>query len=413
MKYTIQVAPEDCTGCTLCVVVCPAKDKSNPKHKSLDMHPQRPLREPEARELRVLPRRCPEVDRGKVKVDVKGSQFFQPLFEFSGACAACGETPYVKLMTQLFGDRLLVANATGCSSIYGGNLPTDAVYDEPGRARARPGRIRCSRTTPSSASACAWPSTRTWSRPPSCSPVLRRGIGDELVTGLLKADQSTEAGIAEQRRRVVALRQKLAGIQSPEARLAREHRGFPGQEERVDRRRRRVGVRHRVRRPGPRAGDGPEREHPRARHRGVLEHGRPAVEGDADGRLRQVRDGRPRAAEEGPRHDCHGLRQRLCRPCRVRRQGRADRPGVPGSGRLRRPVDDHRVQPLHRARVRPGVRPRAAEARGRHRILAAVPVRPAAPGSRGQPAPAGLGRTPSSISASSGTTSRASASSSR
>ncbi len=123
-RYTIQVAPEDCTGCSLCVMFCPAKDKSNPKHKAIDMAPQRPLREAE-RENYAFFLDLPEPDRSRIRVmDVKGSQFADPLFEYSGACAGCGETPYIKLLTQLFGDRLLIANATGCSSIYGGNLPT-------------------------------------------------------------------------------------------------------------------------------------------------------------------------------------------------------------------------------------------------------------------------------------------------
>jgi pyruvate-ferredoxin/flavodoxin oxidoreductase len=124
MKYTVQVAPEDCTGCGACVFICPAKDKTNVKHKSLDMAEQIPLREPERANYEFF-LALPEVDRGAVKIDtVKGSQFLQPLFEYSGACAGCGETPYVKLLTQLFGDRAIIANATGCSSIYGGNLPT-------------------------------------------------------------------------------------------------------------------------------------------------------------------------------------------------------------------------------------------------------------------------------------------------
>ena len=123
-RYTIQVAPEDCTGCSLCVMFCPAKDKWNPKHKAIDMAPQRPLREAE-RENYAFFIDLPEPDRTRIRVmDVKGSQFADPLFEYSGACAGCGETPYVKLLTQLFGDRLMIANATGCSSIYGGNLPT-------------------------------------------------------------------------------------------------------------------------------------------------------------------------------------------------------------------------------------------------------------------------------------------------
>ncbi len=123
LKYTIQVAPEDCTGCMLCSVVCPAKDKANPKHKALDMHPQRPLRDQERANYAFF-LDLPEANRSAVKADVKSVQFLEPLFEYSGACAGCGETPYLKLVTQLFGERALIANATGCSSIYGANLPT-------------------------------------------------------------------------------------------------------------------------------------------------------------------------------------------------------------------------------------------------------------------------------------------------
>jgi pyruvate-ferredoxin/flavodoxin oxidoreductase len=123
MKYTIQVAPEDCTGCELCAVVCPAKHKES-GIRALEMAPQRPLREREANNFEYF-LSLPDPDRAAASHgSVKGSQFLQPLFEFSGACSGCGETPYLKLATQLFGDRMLVANATGCSSIFGGNLPT-------------------------------------------------------------------------------------------------------------------------------------------------------------------------------------------------------------------------------------------------------------------------------------------------
>src|SRR5262249_14279298 len=122
--FTIQVAPEDCTGCNLCVNVCPAKDRTNPKHKAIDMAPQAPLRDAERANYSFF-LDLPEMARADVvRLDHKGSQFLEPLFEYSGACSGCGETPYLKLLTQLFGDRLLMANATGCSSIYGGNLPT-------------------------------------------------------------------------------------------------------------------------------------------------------------------------------------------------------------------------------------------------------------------------------------------------
>ncbi len=216
MKYTIQVAPEDCTGCTLCAVVCPAKDKTNPKHKSLDMHPQRPLREAEAANYAFF-LGLPEVDRGKVRIDVKGSQFFQPLFEYSGACAACGETPYVKLMTQLFGDRLLVGNATGCSSIYGGNLPTAPYTTNPdGRGPAWSNSLFEDNAEFGFGMRLAIDKNLEQAR--ELLERLAFGLGDELVGGLLKADQSTEAGIAEQRLRVAALRRKLALIATPEAR---------------------------------------------------------------------------------------------------------------------------------------------------------------------------------------------------
>jgi pyruvate-ferredoxin/flavodoxin oxidoreductase len=123
-KFSIQIAPEDCTGCGACAHNCPAKDKTNPEHKALDMHFQPPLRSQEVENFDFF-LSIPDVDPTQVKLEtLRGSQLIRPLFEFSGACAGCGETPYLKLLTQLFGDRMLVANATGCSSIYGGNLPT-------------------------------------------------------------------------------------------------------------------------------------------------------------------------------------------------------------------------------------------------------------------------------------------------
>ncbi|MEI8354642.1 MAG: pyruvate:ferredoxin (flavodoxin) oxidoreductase, partial [Deltaproteobacteria bacterium] len=123
-KFTIQVAPEDCTGCGACAYNCPAKDKSNPEHKAINMAFQPPLRSSEAANFDFF-LSIPDVDSTKVKLDsLRGSQLIRPLFEFSGACAGCGETPYLKLLSQLFGDRAMIANATGCTSIFGGNLPT-------------------------------------------------------------------------------------------------------------------------------------------------------------------------------------------------------------------------------------------------------------------------------------------------
>ncbi len=123
-KLTIQVAPEDCTGCGACAYNCPAKDKQNPSHKALDMHFQPPLRAAEAENFDFF-LSLPDVDASTLKLEtLRSNQLVRPLFEFSGACQGCGETPYLKLLSQLFGDRMLIANATGCSSIYGGNLPT-------------------------------------------------------------------------------------------------------------------------------------------------------------------------------------------------------------------------------------------------------------------------------------------------
>jgi pyruvate-ferredoxin/flavodoxin oxidoreductase len=124
MMYSLQVAVEDCTGCGICVDICPAKNKKETKLKAINMRDQIPLREQERKNWDFF-LTLPELDRTKISVTkVKDSQYLQPLFEFSGACSGCGETPYVKLVSQLFGDRAIIANATGCSSIYGGNLPT-------------------------------------------------------------------------------------------------------------------------------------------------------------------------------------------------------------------------------------------------------------------------------------------------
>ncbi len=215
-KYTIQVAPEDCTGCTLCVKVCPAKDKSNPRHKALDMAPQMPLREPERINYDFF-LSLPEVDRTKVKIDVKGSQFFQPLFEYSGACEGCGETPYVKLLTQLFGDRALISNATGCSSIYGANLPTTPYCtNSDGRGPAWSNSLFEDNAEFGLGFRLAVDQTRVHAE--HLLKHMGADLGDTLVTALLEADMSDEAGIEAQRERVAQLRTKLATIDSVESR---------------------------------------------------------------------------------------------------------------------------------------------------------------------------------------------------
>jgi pyruvate-ferredoxin/flavodoxin oxidoreductase len=214
-KYTIQVAPEDCTGCSLCVSICPAKDKSNPKHKAIDMVPMPPLREAE-RENYEFFLALPDPARTEVKQDLKGSQFLRPLFEYSGACSGCGETPYIKLMTQLFGDRALIANATGCTSIYSGNLPTTPyAVDHNGRGPAWSNSLFEDNAEFGFGMRLAVDSLQQQ----AASLVTRMdgSLGDSLVKGLLEADQSNEAGIAAQRERVVALKKAIAGLKTPEA----------------------------------------------------------------------------------------------------------------------------------------------------------------------------------------------------
>jgi pyruvate-ferredoxin/flavodoxin oxidoreductase len=216
-QFTIQVAPEDCTGCNLCVNVCPAKDRTNPKHKAIDMHPQAPLRETERANYDFF-LNLPEVNRTEiVRIDHKSSQFLEPLFEYSGACAGCGETPYLKLLTQLFGDRLLIANATGCSSIYGGNLPTTPyTTNRDGRGPAWSNSLFEDNAEFGFGFRLALDAHVAAAR--GLVQHLAPQIGDGLARALLDADQSNEAGIAAQRDRVVTLRRELAAQKTAEAR---------------------------------------------------------------------------------------------------------------------------------------------------------------------------------------------------
>jgi pyruvate-ferredoxin/flavodoxin oxidoreductase len=216
-KYTIQVAPEDCTGCALCVDVCPAKNKSEPKLKAINMAPQAPLRQPEAVNWEFF-LKIPELDRRKIKVgSIPHQQLQQPLFEFSGACSGCGETPYVKLVSQLFGDRMIVANATGCSSIYGGNLPTTPwAANADGR-----GPAWCNSLFEDNAEFGLGFRLSIDKQKEYAGELLKKlagVVGDDLVTAILNAQQKSEADLYEQRARVEALKGKLKGISTPEAR---------------------------------------------------------------------------------------------------------------------------------------------------------------------------------------------------
>jgi pyruvate-ferredoxin/flavodoxin oxidoreductase len=216
MAYTVQVAPEDCTGCTLCVEACPAKDKTNPSRKALNMAAQPPLRETEAANWDFF-FNLPEVDRTLVNPStIKNSQLLQPLFEFSGACTGCGETPYIKLVSQLFGDRTIVANATGCTSIYGGNLPTTPwSQNKEGRGPAWSNSLFEDNAEFGLGMRLTLDKQLEYAR--EILPFFVSELGQELVDGLLNADQSNETGIKQQRERVAALKSKLAKTNDPKA----------------------------------------------------------------------------------------------------------------------------------------------------------------------------------------------------
>ncbi len=236
LRYTLQVAVEDCTGCSMCVEVCPAKDKSRVGHKAIDMVPQLPLKEAGVRHwdfFLELPE-YPRSDSLKFN-NVKNVQVLEPLFEFSGACAGCGETPYLKLVSQLFGDRSIIANATGCSSIYGGNLPTTPwAVNREGRGPAWSNSLfednaefglGMRLTLDKQAEYARELLKRLHSRISADSmqpPVDEaqfgvQGAESDLVSALLEAEQLDDAGIEAQRARVAELKRRLAGMNGPEA----------------------------------------------------------------------------------------------------------------------------------------------------------------------------------------------------
>jgi pyruvate-ferredoxin/flavodoxin oxidoreductase len=209
MAYTVQVAPEDCTGCTLCVEVCPVKDKSQVGRKALNMVPQPPLREQEAKNWDFF-MSIPDLDRKLINPStIKNSQLLRPLFEFSGACSGCGETPYIKLVSQLFGDRAIVANATGCSSIYGGNLPTTPwAVDANGRGPAWSNSLFEDNAEFGLGMRLTLDKQNEYAKELLTS--FDKELGAEFVNAILNADQSEEAGIDAQRERIAELKKKLA-----------------------------------------------------------------------------------------------------------------------------------------------------------------------------------------------------------
>ena len=215
-RYTLQIAPEDCTGCAVCVEICPVKSKSDASKKAINMVSQPEIREAERNNWEFF-LGIPEIDRYRLShTQVKDLQLLQPLFEFSGACAGCGETAYIKLLTQLFGDRLYVANATGCSSIYGGNLPTTPyTKNAEGRGPTWANSLFEDNAEFGFGMRLALDQQKEFAE--LMVKRLTPAIGDELATALLTATQKTETEINLQRERVKALREKLAGNDSSDA----------------------------------------------------------------------------------------------------------------------------------------------------------------------------------------------------
>lgn len=220
--YSLQVSPEDCTGCALCVEACPVKNKSQVGRKALNMAPQPPLREQEAANWEFF-QTLPDVDPSHLNLAaLKNTQLLPPLFEFSGACAGCGETPYIKLATQLFGDRMLVANATGCSSIYGGNLPTTPwSFNREGRGPAWSNSLFEDNAEFGLGMRLALDKQREYASEllARCSP----RIGDDLARALLQTRQASETEIREQRKNVARLKQRLHEVLQADLLEQQEH----------------------------------------------------------------------------------------------------------------------------------------------------------------------------------------------
>jgi pyruvate-ferredoxin/flavodoxin oxidoreductase len=224
MRYTLQVSPEDCTGCGLCVEACPVKDKTQVRRRAVNLEEQPPLRERESANWEFF-QTLPEMDRRSLNLGaVKDSQLLQPLFEFSGACSGCGETPYVKLATQLFGDRMIVANATGCSSIYGGNLPTTPwTHNTSGRGPAWSNSLFEDNAEFGLGMRLTLDKQVEYAS--ELLTALAPRLGEARVAALIEAEQGDEAGVAAQREQVAELKAALTALaQDGDPTVARQAR---------------------------------------------------------------------------------------------------------------------------------------------------------------------------------------------
>ncbi len=224
-KFVVQVAPEDCTGCSLCTQVCPVKNKQNPAKKAVNMVPIETHLESDIKNFDFF-LSLPDVDRTKLSTKlIKSVSLMRPLFEFSGACAGCGETPYVKMMTQLFGDRLIVANATGCSSIYSGNLPTTPyARNDDGHGPAWANSLFEDNAEFGLGMRTSIDSKTLFAL--QLLIELAADLGENFVNSILTTNQSTEQGIIEQRHHVQILKDKLAAISSEKAKLLMDNADY-------------------------------------------------------------------------------------------------------------------------------------------------------------------------------------------
>ncbi len=217
MKFTVQAAPEDCTGCGLCVETCPAQDKANPGRKAINMTPQPAIRAQQREYWNFFFNNLPDFDRTELNLNtVKETQLLRPLFEFSGACGGCGETPYIRLISQLYGDRAIIANATGCSSIYGGHMPTTPyTFNDDGRGPTWNNSLFEDAAEFGFGFRLTMDKQEQYAR--ELVAQFRDKLGAELADGLLNAAQQTEADYAAQRERVAQVRIRLASDDSPKA----------------------------------------------------------------------------------------------------------------------------------------------------------------------------------------------------
>ena len=375
-RFTLQVYAEDCTGCELCVQACPVAAPDNPDRKAINLAPRVPLIAA-ARENVTFFETLPVAERSRVDFGtVRGAQFLEPLFEFSGACAGCGETPYVKLLSQLFGDRLMVANATGCSSIYGGNLPTTPwTTNAEGRGPAWSNSLF--EDNAEFGLGFRLTADRHAELARSRLTQLRDVVGAELADDILAAPQLRESELGAQHDRVTELKRRLDEL---------DLSGGPAADLRSV-------VDHLLRRSiWIVGGDGwaydigsGGLDHVLASGRDVnvlvldtevySNTGGQSSKSTPLGAVAKFAAAGKTDTEEGPRAAGDRLRLRVRRPGGDGRRPAADPAGLPRGGGLRRAVADHRLQPLHRARHRDARRARPAVPRRVQRVLAAGPLR--------------------------------------